>query len=279
MRGRLLLARRTRRRDGTRQDLLVADDHSRTCSAARPSGGSRGTTSWPFTLAGEEHGWPAATLTDNGAVYTSRSRVGATASSTCSPTSASAAQRGRAVEATTGFEPVIEVLQTSALATWLRRPVQSSSLATLAAPRGFEPRFTDPKSAVLPLDEGASGRHDSLRGRGGREWSGRRDSNPRPSPWQGDALPTEPLPPDPDEQPTGAMMWCREPDSNWRHRDFQSRALPTELSRPAGAVEILDHIRRTRAQPSPRDDMGRSTRTSLSPCRCDLPAGRPLRDC
>ena len=29
----------------------------------------------------------------------------------------------------------------------------------------------------------------------GKEWSGRRDSNPRPSPWQGDALPTEPLPP------------------------------------------------------------------------------------
>ena len=27
-----------------------------------------------------------------------------------------------------------------------------------------------------------------------RRWSGRRDSNPRPSPWQGDALPTEPLP-------------------------------------------------------------------------------------
>jgi hypothetical protein len=27
----------------------------------------------------------------------------------------------------------------------------------LAAPRGFEPRFTDPKSAVLPLDEGAAG--------------------------------------------------------------------------------------------------------------------------
>src|SRR5690349_19149605 len=27
-----------------------------------------------------------------------------------------------------------------------------------------------------------------------KKWSGRRDSNPRPSPWQGDALPTEPLP-------------------------------------------------------------------------------------
>jgi hypothetical protein len=26
----------------------------------------------------------------------------------------------------------------------------------LAAPRGFEPRFTDPKSAVLPLDDGAA---------------------------------------------------------------------------------------------------------------------------
>src|SRR6516162_9874306 len=58
----------------------------------------------------------------------------------------------------------------------------------LAAPRGFEPRFTDPKSAVLPLDEGAGFPRRE-------EWSGRRDSNPRPSPWQGDALPTEPLPP------------------------------------------------------------------------------------
>src|SRR5690349_3265060 len=28
-------------------------------------------------------------------------------------------------------------------------------------------------------------------------WSGRRDSNPRPSPWQGDALPTEPRPREP----------------------------------------------------------------------------------
>jgi hypothetical protein len=32
------------------------------------------------------------------------------------------------------------------------------------------------------------------RTRCGGKWSGRRDSNPRPSPWQGDALPTEPLP-------------------------------------------------------------------------------------
>ena len=70
----------------------------------------------------------------------------------------------------------------------------------------------------------------ATRARGARtkKWSGRRDSNPRPSPWQGDALPTEPLPPDCDH----LSWWCREPESNWRHRDFQSRALPTELSRP-----------------------------------------------
>ena len=28
-----------------------------------------------------------------------------------------------------------------------------------------------------------------------KKWSGRRDSDPRPPPWQGDALPTELLPP------------------------------------------------------------------------------------
>ncbi len=64
-----------------------------------------------------------------------------------------------------------------------------------------------------------------------KKWSGRRDSNPRPSPWQGDALPTEPLPLETHDH---RLRWCREPESNWRHRDFQSRALPTELSRPDG---------------------------------------------
>ena len=148
------------------------------------------------------------------------------------------------MEATTGFEPV-----NSGFADRRLRPLgyvapvasDATSSLGLAAPRGFEPRFSDPKSGVLPLDEGAPGDADSLRGER-REWSGRRDSNPRPSPWQGDALPTEPLPPGSDERPAGSMMWCREPDSNWRHRDFQSRALPTELSRPAGAVRTLHHI-------------------------------------
>ena len=37
---------------------------------------------------------------------------------------------------------------------WFAR---QATVGLLAAPRGFEPRFTDPKSAVLPLDEGAAG--------------------------------------------------------------------------------------------------------------------------
>src|SRR3989337_826949 len=94
---------------------------------------------------------------------------------------------------------LIEGLETSPLTTWVRRPDVPAgvpALKLLAGPRGFEPRFTDPKSAVLPLDEGPAGMACArpVYVPGGREWSGRRDSNPRPSPWQGDALPTEPLP-------------------------------------------------------------------------------------
>jgi hypothetical protein len=67
--------------------------------------------------------------------------------------------RAQNVEATTGFEPVnrgfadlrVEPLHHVATCASL-----SGSRRKLAAPRGFEPRFTDPKSAVLPLDEGAA---------------------------------------------------------------------------------------------------------------------------
>ena len=53
------------------------------------------------------------------------------------------------------------------------------------------------------------------------EWSGRRDSDSRPQPWQGCALPTELLP----------HTWCLGAELNHRHADFQSAALPTELPR------------------------------------------------
>ncbi len=119
------------------------------------------------------------------------------------------ATRSGKVEATSGFEPLsrgfadLRVEPLHHVAEKTRWPRDRSSITLrdavirrlVAAPRGFEPRPTDPKSAVLPLDQGAAARPPigSRSGPGGN-WSGRRDSNPRPSPWQGDALPTEPLP-------------------------------------------------------------------------------------
>ncbi len=60
--------------DGSEVEILNwLDDHSRyllSCTAfGRVSGDDVVAT---FSAAGDEHGWPAATLTDNGAVYTSR---------------------------------------------------------------------------------------------------------------------------------------------------------------------------------------------------------------
>jgi transposase InsO family protein len=60
--------------DGTEVEILDwLDDHSRyllACTAFRRVGGNDVVAT--FVAAGDEHGWPAATLTDNGAVYTSR---------------------------------------------------------------------------------------------------------------------------------------------------------------------------------------------------------------
>lgn len=60
--------------DGTEVEILSwLDDHSRFllgCTAFRRVVGDDVVTT--FSAAADEHGWPAATLTDNGAVYTSR---------------------------------------------------------------------------------------------------------------------------------------------------------------------------------------------------------------
>ena len=58
------------------------------------------------------------------------------------------------------------------------------------------------------------------------EWSGRRDLNPRPQPWQGCALPLSYF-----RVPFQESKWWRDPELNWGHADFQSAALPSELSR------------------------------------------------
>lgn len=83
--------------DGTEVEIRSwLDDHSRyllgLTACTRVSGDDVVAT---FVAAGEAHGWPAATFTDDGAVYTSRaSPAGATASSTCSRTSASGRRTG-----------------------------------------------------------------------------------------------------------------------------------------------------------------------------------------
>jgi transposase InsO family protein len=60
--------------DGSEVEICSwLDDHSRyllACTVFRRVGGDDVVAT--FTAAGDDHGWPAATLTDNGAVYTSR---------------------------------------------------------------------------------------------------------------------------------------------------------------------------------------------------------------
>jgi len=111
--------------------------------------------------------------------------------------------------------------------------------ARLAAPRGFEPRLTDPKSAVLPLDEGAEdrslGRHGPGRQHAG---SGAEDGTRTRDPHLGKVMLYQ-LSHFRSKNRASPIVWCREPGSNWRHRDFQSRALPTELSRP---VQLTDWL-------------------------------------
>ena len=65
--------------------------------------------------------------------------------------------------------------------------------------------------------------------------SGRRDSNPRPPPWQGDVLPLNYF-----RMKHGAiklLVPCRLKDSNLRPPVYKTDALPTELSRQKYRLE------------------------------------------
>ena len=73
-------------------------------------------------------------------------------------------------------------------------------------------------------------------------WSGRRDSNPRPSPWQGDALPTEP-------RPRGCLRLAAGPDHRTAWRPLTP---PSDGGRPGGrARRPRSHRRRRRSSRSP----------------------------
>src|SRR5690606_35728608 len=110
--------------------------------------------------------------------------------------------------------------------------------------KGIEPSQPAWKAGALPLSYT----------RTKKIWSGRRDSNPRPSPWQGDALPLshfrifsfclvegtgfEPVkakPTDLQSVPFGQLgnpstsFWSWREESNPQPTDYKSVALPIEL--------------------------------------------------
>ena len=63
-----------------------------------------------------------------------------------------------------------------------------------AAP-GFEPGVKALQASALPLGQAAVIRKEPISQPAPKvRWSGQRGSNPRPQPWQGCALPTEPCP-------------------------------------------------------------------------------------
>ena len=72
-----------------------------------------------------------------------------------------------------------------------------------------------------------------------RHRSGRRDSNPRPPPWQGDVLPLNYF-----RMKHGAiklLVPCRLKDSNLRPPVYKTDALPTELSRRK--IDLSRHLK------------------------------------
>ena len=120
----------------------------------------------------------------------------------------------------TGIEPVTSSASRKHSSTELTARVFWTPV-WLEAALGFEPRIEDLQSSAFPLGYAASNYNNLIISL--EQWSGKRDLNPRPSPWQGDALPLSYF--------RKKCIRCRDPELNWGHVDFQSTALPTELSR------------------------------------------------
>ena len=77
----------------------------------------------------------------------------------------------KVLEARVGIEPTHKGFADLSLTTWVPRPFRRTTVRGLPALHGFQLCFAKGRSI------------------GCGDWSGRRDLNPRPSPWQGDALP------------------------------------------------------------------------------------------
>jgi hypothetical protein len=73
------------------------------------------------------------------------------------------------------------------------QPIHANFLMNLEAPPGFEPGMEVLQTSALPLGDGAVREsrqpHIGRAGSEGGRWSGKRDSNPRLRPWQGRTLP------------------------------------------------------------------------------------------
>src|SRR5256714_14758143 len=89
----------------------------------------------------------------------------------------------------TGIEPVTSSVSGK------RSPAELIAQDLAEVETGFEPVYTALQAVASPLG------HSTKVGRLWRPPSGRRDSNPRPSPLQGDALPTALRPHTPGELP------------------------------------------------------------------------------
>src|SRR5437667_6592073 len=104
------------------------------------------------------------------------------------------------MEAPPGFEPGVEVLQTSAL------PLGDGADRTKKQRRVRQdpPSCADATACLTPEESGSPSR-SSLACQASEGWSGKRDSNPRLRPWQGRTLPLSYSRPDP--QPNTRPGW------------------------------------------------------------------------